>query len=104
MAVKYGYDARVEVVGTRGVLFVGSPSGQGVMNCSADGERQGPASPSWRDLFKDAYLAEDNAFVECIREDKSPRVTGRDGKMAVAVVNAGNQSIKERKPIQVLTS
>ena len=99
VAVKYGYDARVEVVGTRGVLFAGSPGGAEAMSCSAAGELKGPAVQSWRDLFEDAYLAEDKAFVDCIRADTEPHVTGLDGKMAVAVVNAGNRSIRTGKPV-----
>ena len=54
---------------------------------------------SWKFLFKDAYLEEDCAFVRCIMEDRAPEVTGKDGKMAVKVVNAGNLSIRERRII-----
>ena len=99
VAVRYGYDARVEIVGRHGVLFAGSPGGKDAMTCSPDGELAGPAVQSWRNLFEDAYLAEDKAFVECIRLDTEPQVTGYDGKMAVAVVNAGNRSIRTGKPV-----
>ena len=54
---------------------------------------------SWRFLFKDAYLAEDTAFIRCILENGEPQIDGRDGKMAVRVVNAGNRSIREKKII-----
>ena len=40
-----------------------------------------------------AYLNEDISFVKAVREDGPVLVTGRDGLMAVRVVNAGNQSI-----------
>jgi myo-inositol 2-dehydrogenase/D-chiro-inositol 1-dehydrogenase/scyllo-inositol 2-dehydrogenase (NAD+) len=99
VAARYGYDARVEIVGTRGVLFAGSPGGREAMSCSPEGEVRGPAIQSWRDLFRDAYLAEDRAFVDCILEGKEPQVTGIDGRMAVAVVNAGNRSIRTGKPV-----
>ena len=101
VSVRYGYDARLEVLGTRGVLLLGELKGDGVIVCNDPAGEAHRISSSWRDLFKDAYLAEDESFVECIREDKEPRVTGLDGKMAVAVVEAGNRSIREGKPIML---
>ena len=101
VSVRYGYDARLEVLGSCGILLVGELKGGRVSICSdkAGGERL--ISRSWRDLFKDAYLAEDESFMECIREDRQPQITGFDGKMAVAVVQAGNRSIRERRPISL---
>ncbi|MGQ9630520.1 MAG: Gfo/Idh/MocA family oxidoreductase [bacterium] len=98
-SVRYGYDARVEILGTEGVIFLGQLHEGSVVVCNRDSGAVKPIVKSWRNLFKDAYLAEDRDFVECILEDRTPRATGLDGKMATAVVNAGNRSIKERKPI-----
>lgn len=84
--VGYGYDARCEVLGQRGIITAGAWPGPGM-------------SKSWQALFADAYRAEDEDFIRCILEDRPPRVTGLDGKRAVEVVNAGNQSIKEGRPV-----
>jgi myo-inositol 2-dehydrogenase/D-chiro-inositol 1-dehydrogenase/scyllo-inositol 2-dehydrogenase (NAD+) len=56
---------------------------------------------SWTDLFLDAYRAEDTDFVRCIREGDSPGAVGLDGKRAVEVVNAGNESIRSGKPVRL---
>ena len=94
--VKYGYDARVEILGSEGVILIGDIREKRlVIGNSARGLRQ-PAVSGWRSLYKDAYLAEDAHFVQCILEDAEPRVTGYDGKMAVRVVEAGNRSIREQ--------
>lgn len=69
--------------------------------CSIDGNQQQDYMDSWRTLFRDAYLEEDKAFAACILEDTEPRVTARDGKMAVLVVNAGNLSIREKRIVQI---
>jgi predicted dehydrogenase len=103
VAVGYGYDARTEIVGTKGVMFVGRIEQDGVVAASTGAGIVRPFVPSWRNLFTEAYLAEDQAFVDCIREGSEPRVTGWDGRMAVAVVNAGNRSIVEKKPVAVET-
>lgn len=99
--VKYGYDARAEILGTEGVLFVG---GLGAERVQVVSHRHGAVSPvveSWRTLFLEAYLDEDRSFVDCIRKDTEPEVTGYDGLQAVQVVNAGNQSIREGRPVEI---
>lgn len=101
VSVGYGYDARTEILGTRGVLFVGRREESSVVGCSTEGGIRQPFVKSWRTLFTEAYLAEDQDFVDCIREDRQPRVRGIDGRMAVAVVNAGNASIASGAPVRV---
>ena len=103
VAVRYGYDARVEILGTDGILFIGSLDASSVVSCNS---RQGSVKsivPSWRNLFMEAYWAEDKDFVRCILADKSPKATGLDGKKAVEVVMAGNRSILEKRPIALLS-
>ena len=97
--VLYGYDARVEILGTRGCIFLGKTREDAVTVCTADMHATEEFMNSWRFLFKDAYLEEDTAFVRCVLEDSAPPITGHDGKMAVKVVNAGNRSIREKRVI-----
>ncbi len=101
VSVGYGYDARTEILGTRGVMFVGRREQDTVVGSSADRGITQQFVKSWRTLFTEAYVAEDQDFVDCIRENRDPRVRGMDGRMAVAVVNAGNRSIRERAPASV---
>lgn len=100
-SVGYGYDARAEILGTRGILFVGRREENSVVSCSTDNGLRQPFVRSWRTLFTEAYVAEDQDFVDCIAEDREPKVRGIDGRMAVAVVNAGNRSISERVVVRV---
>ena len=101
VSVKYGYDARMEILGTEGVLFVGRLYENSVVTCTSASGLSTSSVASWRNLFTDAYRNEDIEFVRCILEDKEPQVSGRDGLMAVKVVNAGNLSIKEKRPVSV---
>jgi predicted dehydrogenase len=101
VSVGYGYDARMEIVGTRGVMFVGRTEQDSVVTCSAEKGIVRPFVKSWRTLFTEAYYGEDQDFVDCILDGREPRVRGVDGRMAVAVVNAGNRSIVERTPVRV---
>jgi len=100
--VGYAYDSRVEVLGTKGCVFIGRMADNSVVTCSADSKHGAyPLIGSWRQLFAEAYLNEDKDFIECILTGKIPKVTGYDGKMAVKVVNAGNRSIKEGQKVGV---
>ena len=101
VSVRYGYDARVEILGTHGVIFIGSLLENTVISVGKDDGMKQSVVKSWRDLFIEAYLEEDRSFINCIMEDKQPVATGHDGKMAVQVVNAGNTSIIEKRPVNL---
>jgi len=98
--VRYGYDARCEILGENGLITVGSLASAAVATHTAGGSTT-PIVRSWTDLFLDASRAEEADFVRCICEDRSPRAGGADGRAAVAVVNAGNRSIRERRPVSL---
>ena len=98
--VQYGYDARCEILGEKGLITVGSLAANRATTHTIAGSVT-PIVRSWMDLFLDAYRAEDEDFVRCIQDDRPPRADGHDGKAAVAVVNAGNRSIRERRPVRL---
>ncbi len=100
--VGYAYDAKVEILGTKGCIYLGNLRGDNTLVCRSD-TRTGtyPLIESWRGLFKEAYRNEDMAFIDCILNNTTPEVTGHDGKMAVKVVNAGNISIVEKRIVEL---
>jgi myo-inositol 2-dehydrogenase/D-chiro-inositol 1-dehydrogenase/scyllo-inositol 2-dehydrogenase (NAD+) len=98
--VQYGYDARCEILGEKGLIAVGNLAAMPVTTHTAAGSAT-PIVRSWTELFLDAYRAEDEDFVRCVLENGHPRADGRDGKAAVIVVNAGNRSIAERRPVRL---
>ena len=97
----YGYDARVEILCENGVLNIGSVQQHGLTEVRRDGHVVETAVKSWRNLFKDAYLAEMEHFIDCVVNDKAPRVTGEDGRKAVEAVVASNQSIRSGRPVEI---
>lgn len=100
VSVKYGYDARVEILGTHGCIYLGEMKDKRISVVTSSGVIQ-PVQSSWRTLFTDAYLKEDKHFIDCIREGHQPKAGGIDGKMNVKVVNAGNLSIKEKRIVNL---
>ena len=96
----YGYDARVEVYGSAGVLFAGDPRQRGALLVGRDGARM-DAVRSWRDLFAEAYRAEDQHLVAVARGDEPPRTTVDDGVRALEAVVAANRSLQRRLPVSI---
>ena len=95
--VGYGYDARVEILGTDGVIYLGNTNQNSMICTNRSGNKVQPFVKSWTNLFMDAYLEEDRHFAQCALGDAEPRVTGLDGLNAVRVVAAGNLSIAEKR-------
>lgn len=99
--VQYGYDCRVEILGTKGLITLGDNHEKRIVTCTSDKKNSRPTMHSWTYLFKDAYLREDTSFIDAILNDKEVRCNGYDGKMAVRIVKLGNDSIKNKKIINI---
>ena len=99
--VQYGYDSKMEIIGTKGVLQVGRSDANFVKCTTVENGTSTPFINSWMTLFIDAYLAEDIAFTEAILNDSEPAVTGRDGRQAVRIVEAGNESILSKNVVRL---
>ncbi len=91
---EYGYDARAEVLGTRGVLFIGELRERALVRCTREGGVVTKQFTSWPTRFEAGYLAEDEHFVNCVRTGEPPAVTGEDGKRALEGVLAATRSIQ----------
>lgn len=98
--VRYGYDSRCEVLGENGLLTVGALPADSVRGYTTNGY-SGNTVGSWRNLFTEAYLAEDLDFIDCIRNNRAPHAGAKEGLQALEVVIAGNRSIVERRPISI---
>jgi myo-inositol 2-dehydrogenase/D-chiro-inositol 1-dehydrogenase/scyllo-inositol 2-dehydrogenase (NAD+) len=96
----YGYDARVEIIGDKGIMQIGELKGQAVVVCS--NRDQGLITPifrTWPERFRWAYINELQHFSSCIQNEKTPQVGGAEGRWAVAGVLAGTKSFLEERPV-----
>jgi myo-inositol 2-dehydrogenase/D-chiro-inositol 1-dehydrogenase/scyllo-inositol 2-dehydrogenase (NAD+) len=97
--VGYGYDARAEVLGTAGVLFIGELREQALVRCTREDGVVTKQFQAWAKRFEAAYLAEDEHFVRCVRTGEQPEVTGDDGRRALEGVLAATRSIQTGAPV-----
>jgi myo-inositol 2-dehydrogenase/D-chiro-inositol 1-dehydrogenase/scyllo-inositol 2-dehydrogenase (NAD+) len=92
--VQYGYNARVDILGTEGHIEIGGLAENTTLLYTKDKQFRGDTVKSWTNLFYEAYVNEDISFVNSIREGKPPEVSGLDGMAVVDIVRAGNESIR----------
>ncbi len=97
---EYGYDARVEIVGERGVLQIGDLQGKAVVLCNnRDVGLVTPIYRTWPERFAWGYIHEMEHFIHCIQSGTRPKVGGEEGRWAVAGVLAATRSFLEERPV-----
>lgn len=97
----YGYDARVEVLGTQALLLVGSNSAISLLEVRARGKGEVPTYASWPQRFETGYREELRSFVEAATTGSAPAVGAADGRAAVAAVIAANRSWLSNRPVRL---
>ena len=95
----YGYDQRIEVFGTDGCVVVGNAEPYAATFFKRGKVERDPLHHFFIDRYRAAYLAETQEFIDSIKEDREPGVTGIDGKIPVLMAMAANQSLQERRPV-----
>lgn len=96
----YGYDVRIEIVGSKGAIFIGDLERTPAVFLTARGGERALAD-HFLTTFADAYLAEVRDFVHNILHDKPLRVPGEEGLKALAIAVGAENSHKQSKPVAV---
>jgi predicted dehydrogenase len=94
-------DDRVEVYGTGGVIYADLFQGNAALTYSQKGygyaaekagSTQGWTFTIFEEAFNQGYPQELKHFIECVREDKKPLVTGEDGRVVLEMMCAAYRS------------
>jgi len=97
----YGYDQRVEVFGSEGMIVVSNKTPDSAVVSDGQGVHGPLPLFFFVERYTDSYIAEMRAFIECIQEDKEPPVTGRDGRIPVLMGYAARKSYEENRPVRL---
>lgn len=97
----YGYDVRTEVLGTDGVARVPGSVVRDPAESFALIVGDGEASDDdyLTERFGEAYRAQIHHFVECVREERTPSVTGADARAAFEIGLAATFSARTGEPV-----
>ena len=93
----YGYDQRLEVFGAEGMLIAENELDSSLSIYNAEGIRQAPASYSFPQRYKSAYLDELINFEQGIRNNSLYNVTKEEAVLSHLIADAGYISAKEKR-------
>ncbi|MHC1765326.1 MAG: inositol 2-dehydrogenase [Verrucomicrobiia bacterium] len=97
----YGYDQRIEVFGSQGMVTVSNRTPDNHIHIDADGVHSSKPQHFFLDRYQESYVIEMQAFVDCVIEDRPPPVTGRDGLAPALIGLAAKRSLEQRAPVRV---
>lgn len=97
----YGYDQRIEVFGSAGMALVANKAGDQVVTSDEVGVHTTKPLYFFVERYAEAYILEMQEFVRCLLEDRTPPVTGKDGRIAVIIGYAAKKSLAEHRPVRL---
>ncbi len=97
----YGYDQRIEVHGSRGMIAAGNRHATTVTRATGDGYATDPALPFFLERYAEAYRRELDAFVSAVAAGKAPSPSGEDGLKAQRLADAATEAATSGKPVHV---
>lgn len=97
----YGYDQRVEVFGTEGVVVVSNNAPNTATISDVGGVHAAKPLYFFVERYTESYIEEMKAFLECVRNDNTPQVTGIDGRIPVVMGHAARKSYEENRPVRL---
>jgi myo-inositol 2-dehydrogenase/D-chiro-inositol 1-dehydrogenase len=97
----YGYDQRVEVFGSGGMAQAQNNIPDSHVLLNAAGTHTAKPLYFFLERYAESFREELRAFVECVRKDREPPVTGRDGRIPVVMALAAERSLREGCPVRL---
>ncbi|KTD12890.1 inositol 2-dehydrogenase [Legionella hackeliae] len=95
----YGYDQRVEVFGSKGMLLADNQLNHGVKGFSQTTTNQANPKYFFLERYQQAFLAELRAFHEAWLNHTQSPVSGWDALAALQIAKAAKQSLETHLPV-----
>lgn len=97
----YGYDQRIEVLGSEGMVSAKNMAEANIELAGKDGFGTPPLLNFFMTRYVAAYANEIAAFVAAVADGAATPTTGHDGLMALALADAAVLSVKEGRAVRV---
>ena len=97
----YGYDQRAEVFGSEGMICAENLTPDRTRMSTAEAVMEERPLYFFIERYTEAFVAEKQAFIECILEDTPPPVSGADGRIPVVMGKAARLSLEQRRPVKL---
>ncbi|MBL4906668.1 MAG: inositol 2-dehydrogenase [Sneathiella sp.] len=97
----YGYDQRLEVFGSKGMVKADNRSSTAVTTITEHGVISDKPLHFFLERYEDAYKAEMAHFLDCIEGKAKPMATMQDGRVALILADAAQQSVETGLPVKI---
>lgn len=97
----YGYDQRVEVFGSGGMVATNNNTPDSHIYSNADGVQSAPPLYFFLERYAESFTQEMREFVASIQNDTTPPVIGMDGRIPVIMCMAALKSYQENRPVKL---
>ncbi len=97
----YGYDQRIEVHGSKGMVAAENQRAVSIEVATADGYTRPPLHDFFMTRYTEAYAAEIASFIAAIEKGAPITPDGTDGLAALLLADAALQSVKEKQQIRI---
>ncbi len=98
----YGHDQRSEVFCTKGTVQAMNENEDTVVVSNADGIHMPKPLDFFIERYKDAYIAENQSFVDSVLYNKPVAVTAGDGVEPIRIAKAAQLSFEENRPVKLV--
>lgn len=99
----YGYDQRIEVHGSKGMVSAENQRPASIEVATAEGFTRPPLHDFFMTRYTAAYAAEIAAFVQAVATGSAPSPSGEDGLAALVLADAAHRSAREGREIRLET-
>jgi myo-inositol 2-dehydrogenase/D-chiro-inositol 1-dehydrogenase len=97
----YGYDQRVEVFGSEGMVQAHNNTPDNDVYFNGDGVHSAKPLYFFLERYMDSFIAELKDFVQSIVDNTTPPVVGLDGRIPVVIGMAAKKSYLEHRPVKI---
>lgn len=97
----YGYDQRIELLGSGGLLQAQNILEHAVVKSTADGVTAAKPTYFFLERYMPAYRAEWDAFVQAVQAGSAMPVTLEDGVAALAMAEAATRAMQSGQPVAI---
>ena len=97
----YGYDQRLEVFGSEGMLRVENRTLTTVVHSGPDDTRHSLGDFSFPTRYRDAYVAEFEAFLDCVRNGRAAPITREEVRLNYLLAEAAERSARQGVPVRL---
>jgi myo-inositol 2-dehydrogenase/D-chiro-inositol 1-dehydrogenase len=97
----YGYDQRVEIFGSKGMVYADNNFPENHRYFASDGVHGSLPLNFFMDRYLEAYANEMKIFCDAVVNGRELPVSGTDGLMSVAIALAAKKSYLENRPVKL---